>query len=422
MQSTGADSIEIVKIELFQAKEKYENFLISIQKNYPKYHSARFNLKISSAADIQLFLKQNQHDRAIINYHEFDGIFVSSVITADTILIKMSEREFDLYELSNNYRSLLTDPTTSNVDIRNLSELLIENIFKKDILNGISKITFILDPAMQHIPMELLQVDDQYLFENYDIGYHFSSTMLLSQENSEEVYDLFEGFAPSFDSLEFNNLQGALSEVRSIQGVYGGNTYLKDKALETSFRNSTGGIIHLATHAQIDEENPESSFLQFSKVNNTDDGRLHFFEIYNLDLNAQLVTLSACNTGFGKINKGEGVMSLSRAFAYAGVPATVVSLWPASDKSTPELMKHFYQNLKDGQAKDGALNNARKQYLATAKGKARHPFYWGGFVLIGDNSPIKQNRFPWVWTIPVLFVILLLFVLYWRKDQLLKAR
>ena len=130
-----------------------------------------------------------------------------------------------------------------------------------------------------------------------------------------------------------------------------------------------------------------------------------------------MVTLSACNTGFGKIKKGEGVMSLSRAFAYAGVPATVVSLWPASDKSTPQLMKYFYQNLHDGQSKDVALNNARKQYLETAQGKARHPFYWGGFVVIGDNSPISRRTNLLVWMIPILIIIILIgTVLKKKKD------
>lgn len=111
------------------------------------------------------------------------------------------------------------------------------------------------------------------------------------------------------------------------------------------------------------------------------------------------------------------VMSLSRAFAYAGVPSTVVSLWPASDKSTPELMKFFYQNLKDGQTKDVALNNARKQYLATATGKARHPFYWGGFVMIGENSPISQDRNTLFWIVPILILLVFIRTIYNRKRK-----
>ena len=186
-----------------------------------------------------------------------------------------------------------------------------------------------------------------------------------------------------------------------ISELFNGKQYLKEMATESNFREAAGqfGMIHLATHALVDDKDPKQSRLVFNLVGDSlNDGYLHVHEIVSLDLNAQIVTLSACNTGFGKIKRGEGVMSLSRAFAYAGVPATVVSLWPASDKSTPELMKYFYQNLKDGQSKDVALNNARKQYLATAKGKARHPFYWGGFVLIGDERPIVgENK----WLLPV---------------------
>ena len=102
---------------------------------------------------------------------------------------------------------------------------------------------------------------------------------------------------------------------------------------------------------------------------------------------------------------------------YAGTPSTVVSLWPASDKSTPELMKYFYQNLKEGQAKDIALNNARKQYLENATGKARHPFYWGGFVLIGDNDPLQTRSLTYLWIIAGMLGIGVIFILSRRRSS-----
>ena len=214
---------------------------------------------------------------------------------------------------------------------------------------------------------------------------------------------------------ELSKLPGALNEVNALSDILDNQAFINQEATETNFRKNAQdyGMIHLATHAIVDENSAESARLVFNlEADSTNDGYLYPHEIYNLELNAQLVTLSACNTGFGKIKKGEGVMSLSRAFAYAGVPATVVSLWPASDKSTPELMKYFYQNLTDGQAKDIALNNARKQYLSTATGKARHPFYWGGFVLIGDNTPIKKGVNMLLWFVPMIIGVFAMFALF----------
>ena len=112
-----------------------------------------------------------------------------------------------------------------------------------------------------------------------------------------------------------------------------------------------------------------------------------------MHLNADMAILSACQTGYGVINRGEGVMSLSRAFAYAGVPATVMSLWKVPDNTTKEIMVAFYQNLKAGQAKDEALRNAKREYLQNhaESDELQKPFYWAGFVAVGNMTPIDMT-------------------------------
>lgn len=292
----------------------------------------------------------------------------------------------------------------------------------------IDKLKIIPDGPLHYLPFELLGTNENYLLEKFDITYlnYLDESLRPTKTN-----DLLLSFAPEFNadkqlaSLdlvrdELTSIPGAFEEVQSINKLFNGETLTASLATETSFKKEAKnyGIIHMATHAIIDDANPETSRLVFNLSQDTlNDGYLHAYEIYNLDLNAQLVTLSACNTGYGKIKRGEGVMSLSWAFAYAGAPATVVSLWPASDKSTPALMEHFYQNLKEGQTKDKALNNARKQYLQTATGKARHPFYWGGFVLIGDNAPIEESRNLLVWVFPITIILVLIGTLLRRRRK-----
>jgi CHAT domain-containing protein len=121
----------------------------------------------------------------------------------------------------------------------------------------------------------------------------------------------------------------------------------------------------------------------------TEDGFLHTYEVYNLCFNADLVTLSACETGLGKLSRGEGLIGLTRAFMYAGTPSVLVSLWSV-DESTAALMKIFYQNLKEGMSKAEALRQAKLKLLHT-RVKTRdgemsfaHPFLWAPFVLVGE--------------------------------------
>ena len=185
---------------------------------------------------------------------------------------------------------------------------------------------------------------------------------------------------------------------------------MKGDATETNFKNDLNGysVIHLATHAIVDDEKPQYSRLVFNLSDSLNDGYLHAYEIYSMDIDAKLVSLSACNTGFGTVQKGEGVMSLSHAFAYAGVPSTLVSLWPASDKSTPEIMRLFYTNLQSGMNKDVALRQAKLSYLETSAGKARHPFYWGGFILIGDVESIESSWSTIYWIAGGIFLLILI--------------
>lgn len=373
------------------------------------------------------WVKKNYPNQQILSIHLGQESLFCFLITNSEISLKEIEITSDFNDELSSYRNYLTNPTANNPQIDWMDELVdwISPHLKDQLI-------IIPDGALNYLPFEILSSTanpETFLMEKSSISYLNS----LSQPHSEDKKNGRSGlisFAPAFESTsplartdvvrsELSTLPGAFEEVIQVERIFGGEAITREEATETRFRESAidSDIIHLATHAIVDDANPELSRLIFYSSNDSlNDGYLHFHEIYGLDLSASMVTLSACNTGFGKIKKGEGVMSLSRAFAYAGVPATVVSLWPASDKSTPELMKYFYQNLKEGQAKDVALNNARKQYLATAQGKARHPFYWGGFVLIGDNSPIEDDTNLLAYVIPSVLVFVMILTIYRRRK------
>lgn len=138
------------------------------------------------------------------------------------------------------------------------------------------------------------------------------------------------------------------------------------------------------------------------------EGKVHTYELFEKQPNAQLVVLSACNNGMGKIHKSEGVMSLARGFLYTGVHSIVMTLWSVDDQSSAELMSSFYGYLKDGKPKDEALRSAKLDYLANTKNPGKlHPRYWAGYVLIGDNSAIINRGY----TRLILFSLLLITIM-----------
>ena len=148
--------------------------------------------------------------------------------------------------------------------------------------------------------------------------------------------------------------------------------------------------LHIATHGFVNSEKPElSAIILSSNKAGGNDGVLYSGEIYNIELNSDLVVLSACETGLGKVSKGEGIIGLTRALLYAGTNNIIVSLWKVSDASTSELMINFYdellENLHTTNHKFAYADYLRTSKLRLIKSKKfGHPFFWSPFILIGN--------------------------------------
>ena len=144
-------------------------------------------------------------------------------------------------------------------------------------------------------------------------------------------------------------------------------------------------FIHFATHGVVDDTLPgRSSIVLTLDRDPAEDGFLQMNEIFNLSLDAELVALSACQTGRGKFVGGEGFLGLTRAFLYAGAKSLLVSLWPVNDQSTARLMAAFYSYLRAGKTQAGALQSAKIDFIRGEPAATRHPYYWAPFVLIGN--------------------------------------
>ncbi|HYO15491.1 MAG TPA: CHAT domain-containing protein [Thermoanaerobaculia bacterium] len=183
-------------------------------------------------------------------------------------------------------------------------------------------------------------------------------------------------------------LEGSAREVRQIAELYAPaevEIYERAQANEGNVKGNPvverADRLHFGTHGVLNQERPALSGLWLTR-SGKDDGLLQVYEIFNLDLRAELVVLSACDTGRGREVRGEGLVGITRAFLYAGAPSVVVSLWRVADQSAPDLMVRFYADLDRAGDKAGALRRAKLEMIAMGGDHAR-PYYWAPFILVG---------------------------------------
>jgi CHAT domain-containing protein len=300
----------------------------------------------------------------------------------------------------------------------------------RDLLPAARQVILVPDGALQFLPFEVLLEEDppapphmagqreayfaslSYAFRKSEVNYGPSSTVLAILATQPRRPDT-RGFfgigdpvfsAPGMDSAGSAGGTGSLSplpqtglEVESIAGFFppAERTVLLGMDARESSIAALGDlgrfrILHFATHGLVDERRPERSSLALSYPRDpSEDGYLQAAEIYRLHLGAELVVLSACETGVGRMVRGEGVLGLPRAFLYAGASSVLVSLWSVSDRSTAELMTEFYRTLmREDKSPGQALRSAQRELRA--KPGYSHPFYWAPFILIGPPTPGRK--------------------------------
>ena len=232
------------------------------------------------------------------------------------------------------------------------------------------------------------------------------SASLLGWNNVKSKTSRLEvlGFFPIFENENrgLATLSYTKDELENIRSDWDGDYFESERALKSNFigKSETADIIHLSTHASAGNFTTPPSIEFF-------DDTLYLPEIYGYIFTADLLVLSACETGLGVLRKGEGPMSLARGFSYAGVKNLIVSLWKVNDKSTEELMSSFYKNLKKLNNKSLSLHKSKLDYINNSNISSikKSPYYWAGFTYIGEYSFPKKSQFQLWWLfIPVILI------------------
>lgn len=267
-----------------------------------------------------------------------------------------------------------------------LSRRLLSPIMPK--LSEYDNLVIIPHSSLAGLPFEVLEMPDGgFLAEAQPLSYQLSSTFF-SSEKKRYPNSTIVGFAPFYASglqtgdEKFDRLPYSLEEL----GSFDGEKFMDSAATKERFLNKidAANILHLATHAVAKSSQPEAAFVAFFPDKGSD--KMYPIEISSLSLeNTSLVFLSACETNYGSLSASEGIIGLSRSFAFAGCKNLITTLWKAEDKATAYISARFYAHLEEGDSYAHALQKAKNDLLSDpSMAQFHHPAFWAHLVLIGD--------------------------------------
>lgn len=428
-QAVKRDSVKLREVErrLFDVTQQYQRLVARFEKEFPAYYQLKLRPSGISLDTLQTTVLAA--DEALLEYVVGDSLCYVIVVKKDGITCTTTRHHGKLTDNVLAFRNALRNLDFAGYtrSAHMLYRTLVAPVRSR--LAGMKKLLIIPDGVLHHLPFEALLTKRPtgtspdfarlpYLISEYDISYAMSASLLAgTSERHAERNTGFAGFAPVFadrqppvEAIEpeqpepkadyaittrairlegktYPSLPESEREVREIARLFDArgarsNAYLHQRAVKSELKRVPQlASLHIASHGFIDEKQPKLSGILFAREGEEESSVLYSGEIYNLELNADLVVLSACESGLGKVVRGEGILGLTRGFLYAGARNIVVSLWQVADKSTADLMVEFYKGVLKGQPYSASLRNAK---LALIKaGTYAYPLEWAPFVLVG---------------------------------------
>lgn len=454
-QRTQPDTTKILlwQKNILERRRANEALLTRLEQSYPEYYRIKYSAPRLTISALQQRLPPNtsllqffKGDRELFVFYFDQHTAKGLSLPTDSNFVHAFERLLrqlrDRDQAAEQGRSAAAIAQFA-ADAHSLYRVLLAPV----VAQIPEKLVVVPDGNLAYLPFELLVSKEPsaptnyaqlpFLLQQTVLRYEYSASLALTQPTSSRASQLFAGYAPAYDedsvvatsrgdqrncrdadAATFAALHSNQTEVSQIARLLGGQSYLGKTATEANFKQRAheSRVLHFAMHGFLNDCDPMYSGLAFSRPqgrkgedtrvvgedtrdgssnDEANDGFLHTYEIYNLKMNAEIAVLSACNTGQGQLAKGEGVISLARAFKYAGCPNVLMSLWQADDEATAHIMQDFYRHLKKGMGKAEAIRQAKLDYLSA--NTRNHPFFWGAFVLIGDDAPVSRPSSFGLW-------------------------
>ena len=402
--------------KIFDLRQEHEALVARFDSNYPEYFHLKHDRRTATIEQVQRALAA---DQTLLEYVVGDSAIFVFTINRDNYAVTRLDKNFPLDSLVAALRAGITEAHTNPSDASRAQApriyarsafALYERLVAPVRSRLRTRVLVAPDGVLGYVPFEALLTElpdkayrfqsHRYLLHDYRFSYCYSATLWLEMQEKQHARIPPEGWlgmAPAFrgDTALLGNLFAhtdavrkglaplpfAGEEVAAIARLTGGRALFGEAASKRTFLERCGDfrVIHLSTHGQANDRSADYSFLAFG--DSTDKALLFLRDLYNLRIGADLVVLSACETGIGPLRRGEGLMSLARAFSYAGAKSIATTLWAVSDEKTARLMWNFYDCLHEGLPKDEALRQAKRDHIQQTGGD---PFFWAGFIGIGD--------------------------------------
>ncbi|MBN1597936.1 MAG: CHAT domain-containing protein [Bacteroidales bacterium] len=404
--------------------DEYNYQIELLEERYPAYAKLKKTSQIISVSKVQELLDE---DQVIVEYLIAGGYLYTFFIDKEHKEVSYQQIEKDFSYQILEYRRLFTDMNYGDFSESVIKSYLTKSHALYDLLIGPVKdlikdkrLLIIPDRELNLIPFEAL-VSDSTLSENSNISfrdlhylvldnpvsYLYSRSQLAIGSEKRNRRIRFSGFAPDYGNsynksankdttyIDLSWLPGASMEIETALKYYKGKAFTGDNASKDNFfkASTKSEIVHLAMHAILDQEEPMNSQLIFKKNGGSFKDQLHAYEVYSRNINVRLMVLSACNTGSGELEFGEGVFGIARAFLLAGIRNIIVTQWSVADRSSASIMNKYYYYLSKGEPVDIALQKSKINFLLKDDPVKAHPYYWAGFVNMGKPVilPRKNN-------------------------------
>ena len=392
--------------DLPPALDALESFYVDLRRSNPAYAA----LRRPEPATVDRIRRELVDDRtAFVEYLLGEKRSIAWVVTRLGVQAAVLPRRSDLEALASGERAMLAAPRSALTGASDAApaQAREQELYRRLVaplspaLRGVTRLIVVADGSLAYLPFEVFRrTASEFLVEQYAVTYAQSAsaslTLLASGGRDRAPRALMalgdslpDTTAPQPGAAALPSLPGSRDEIVRISALFRPGdrvVALGAEATETTVKQADLArfrYLHFAVHGIVDDEVPARSGLVLSRdPAGREDGVLRVGEISRLHLDADVVTLSACRTGVGKLLAGEGLMSLSRAFFYAGARHVVATLWDVADESTAQVMVDFYAKMQQGLEPDEALRQAKIKMLKGVSAVWRHPHFWAPFVAL----------------------------------------
>jgi CHAT domain-containing protein len=401
-------SFSKVNKDLISINQKLNNKFKVLDTDQVNLSGLKNNAKMLEAAFVTYFFGKN-------NIYQF-------IVDENDLKIHTIEITPELKKDIIDYIKLFDSPNTivNNVDVYTKLAFKLYKSLKFDELTSYSNIGIITDGLLNFVPFETLLTQKTstlffkkmpFVIKKQNLVYNFNVDMFSAEENSVNDFEV-AGFFPVFNNTP-KELLFSKEEAEVIKSNFKSELYLNNKANADNFIKELNSkeVLHISTHSENKGISSEA-YIDFY------DKKIFLNDLYAFHTKADLVVLSACETGVGSLIKGEGAMSLARGFSYIGAENILFTLWKVNDKSSSEIVKNFYKELRHEESISIANYQAKLEYInnPNIENAYKSPYYWGAFVYYGSLDIQNDSQ----QLLYVIFSFLLLFIIFLQIRKRIK--